>query len=174
MKKPLLIIVLVVLLIAVSLWLVIASLSRPEETPPPENVPEFPTGGGGPVAGPSGTLTYTTAGGSVAVADFRRSPGARSIGSGNYLIEPSAAPGMLKPYQLLFFEYDGSFLISLAAEPLGAVRQEAERDLLSRLGVSESEACGLPIMVTVPSDISGEYAGRDLGLSFCPGGVPLP
>jgi len=77
------------------------------------------------------------------------------------------------PYVISFFSEDQSFTVSLFAQPINAIRRRAESDLLNQLGLSEGEACFLRYVVLVPFDIDKNYAGRNLGFSFCPGAVEL-
>lgn len=56
--------------------------------------------------------------------------------------------------------------------PLGDIRAEAEADLRRRLPLNPLQLCRLNIEVYVGR--SSEFAGRDLGLSFCPSATRLP
>lgn len=80
-------------------------------------------------------------------------------------------------YNIAYFRKGNSFIISLFNTPFGTSRKNAEQELLSKLGISQQEACNLSIRVTVPQSydlIAGtNYSGRDLGLSFCPGSIQL-
>lgn len=76
-------------------------------------------------------------------------------------------------HQIFYFADDQSITISLRSEPLDFARQQAERDLLRVTGLEEAEICLLTIQVTTPRTVSLEYAGRNLGLSFCPFSVTL-
>lgn len=77
-------------------------------------------------------------------------------------------------FQILFYPQNSGILISLLAEPLGAVRLAAEDALRAKLGLSDSQLCRLTVDVMTPGDVNFTYAGRNLGLSFCPGAVTLP
>jgi hypothetical protein len=76
-------------------------------------------------------------------------------------------------YQLFYFEADKSINVVLLTEPFGDIRKVAESQLLTRLGISEKDACSMDIRVSVPSFASESLSGRNLGLSFCPGSVQL-
>ncbi len=76
-------------------------------------------------------------------------------------------------YQLIYTNVDG-FSIMLLDLPLGTVRLQAEREFISKLGITQAEACQLPVYVSTVAKVSEQYAGHSLGLSFCPGSVELP
>lgn len=66
-------------------------------------------------------------------------------------------------------------LVSLLAEPLGEVRRDAENELRLILNISDADICALPdIQVWTSRSVNEFFAGKDLGLSFCPGAVTLP
>lgn len=77
-------------------------------------------------------------------------------------------------YQIIYFENGSGFLISIFQEPLGENRLKAEEELRSTLRLSDAQLCKLSIDVAVSDDANETYSGRNLGLSFCPGAVPLP
>jgi hypothetical protein len=67
-----------------------------------------------------------------------------------------------------------SFTIAFNKEPIGEVRLAMERFLLTTLGLTEQQLCNLNYFVGVPIDINQQYAGKNLGFSFCPGATILP
>ena len=72
-------------------------------------------------------------------------------------------------------ERDSSFLVTLLSEPLSSARADAERFLRDELELSDAALCALNTRVVAPADVNEAYAAHgDLGLSFCPGAVPLP
>lgn len=77
-------------------------------------------------------------------------------------------------FQILYFPSESYFLVSLFVEPLGQTRREAEAALREKLGLSDADLCALHSDVTTSADVNEMYAGRNLGLSFCPGSVALP
>lgn len=77
-------------------------------------------------------------------------------------------------YQTLYFPQDSYFLISLLGEPLGQNRIAAENALRDKLGLSDEQLCKLNVEVRTTSGVNDTYAGKDLGLSFCPGATKLP
>lgn len=70
-------------------------------------------------------------------------------------------------YQILYEEQFNQFLISILGSPFEQVRQEAERRLISDLGISEDEACQFNVVITTPSFANPDFSGKPYGLSFC-------
>lgn len=66
------------------------------------------------------------------------------------------------------------FTISLNREPLGEVRYAAETHLERILGIDAKGMCRLKYLVGTTVYINEDYAGKNLGFSFCPGAVILP
>ena len=62
----------------------------------------------------------------------------------------------------------------IQAEPIGTVRKTAEQALKNRLGLPDAQICNLDTQVWVNPGTNDTYAGRDLGISFCPGSIKLP
>lgn len=79
----------------------------------------------------------------------------------------------LSPYIITYVASDQSFNIGLFKEPLGDVRKQAEQDFLTKLGVTQAEACRLKHVVQTPFWVSSFYGGKNLGFSFCPGATQL-
>jgi hypothetical protein len=67
-----------------------------------------------------------------------------------------------------------SFIITLTEEPIGQARLDAEQFLLTTLGLTQSQMCSLNYLVGVTKYVSEQYAGKNLGFSFCPGATVLP
>lgn len=76
-------------------------------------------------------------------------------------------------YRLTYFKDVDQFLITIIYDDVFSARSLAEEDLLKYLDINENEACQLNVSVGVPFSYSQEYAGVELGLSFCEGGLPL-
>ncbi len=72
------------------------------------------------------------------------------------------------------FGAPASFIVSIIQEPMGANRIAAESALRSLLKIANAQMCALDIQVVVSVSLSEAYAGRNLGLSFCPNSVRLP
>lgn len=78
-------------------------------------------------------------------------------------------------FYIQFDETNSSFTISLVTEPLGESRLLSEDFLRSTLKLSDSQLCKLKVNVGVPRELNQIYGSyENLGLSFCPGAVPLP
>ena len=76
-------------------------------------------------------------------------------------------------FSVAYSEVDGSFAIGITAKPLAEYRERASNYLLDVLQISEVEACKLNVYVGVTDDIDPKLAGKNFGLSFCPGSVQL-
>ena len=128
-----------------------------------------------------GALTVTARdGGTVSVNDFKNDPTVVAAPSGNqgyyYLtgwLDPKH-PARTYPYSIFYVDADQSFNITLQQEPIKQTRQQAEQELLQRLGIGQQGACRLNYWVGVPYGVNPIYSGKNLGFSFCPGAVQLP
>lgn len=78
------------------------------------------------------------------------------------------------PYIIAYTEATQFFTISVLQEPIGVVRGVAEQYLMSHLGISQDQMCKLNYTLSVPNSVSSQYAGMNLGFSFCRGATPLP
>ena len=138
-------------------------------------------GGGGVVAVPNqsdipfGKMGVRGKNSTIVVNDFRteRTPFQGSEGNFFEVAKVDDSSGINR-YTILYFEADESFAVIIGTTPLGIVRREAERKLLSDLGISQSEACALTYYVSTPYFVSPGYSGKNLLLSFCPGAEVLP
>jgi hypothetical protein len=86
---------------------------------------------------------------------------------------PDSTAGKNLPYIIEYIKSTQFFNIALLKEPLGASRLEAERYLLTHLGISKVDACKLKYSVAVPHWVNEQYAGIDLRFSFCPRATQL-
>jgi len=95
---------------------------------------------------------------------------------GTVIYEEMGATLKVHPhYTLLYFSDDQSFLIGLTGGDLHTVRTDAEKELITILGITEDEACQISVVTRVPSDVNKKASiGGDYGLSFCPSGKQLP
>ncbi len=106
-------------------------------------------------------FAIATSQGTVLVNNFYKNAAqVFSDGSGALIIRDPA-------YDILYFQPDGSFTISILKKPVLAVRAQAQEAFLQELGVSQADACKLKVLVGVPISVDSQYSGRDLGLSFC-------
>ena len=168
-------------LIAVGFYLL-----RPQ---PPANIPNNPTfpsaGGQGGVLSQTMTLT-SRSGEPVTVQNFINNGVTErdTINSSQYYLAGKNALCELESdcysgapsdtFDIVYFADEDAFAVGLTAEPLGEARRNAEQFLLKTLGVSQEELCTLDYFVTTNVDVSEQYAGADLGFSFCPGAMRLP
>jgi hypothetical protein len=93
--------------------------------------------------------------------------------SNDGLYEYRAGDTFNSRYTIAYHEFDGSIIVSLQSQPLANVRREAEQALLQLTRLPQSTLCELTILVTTPISVSQTFSGQNLGLSFCPGSVPL-
>jgi hypothetical protein len=75
------------------------------------------------------------------------------------------------PYVIEYIKKAQSFNITVLRNPVMQTKMEAERYLVSALGIPEDQICRLKYMVSVPNYVSQFYAGLNLGLSFCDAGL---
>ncbi len=66
------------------------------------------------------------------------------------------------------------FTINLTSEPIGQSRLDAEQFLEVTLGLSQAQMCGLNYYLGVTLPVNQQFAGKNLGFSFCPGATALP
>ncbi len=67
----------------------------------------------------------------------------------------------------------GTFFITVNAEPVVEVSKMAEKVFLEKLEIDETYACELYVVLNVPSTIDSDLADYDFGLSFCPGRIHI-
>lgn len=89
--------------------------------------------------------------------------------------DPSYAGGEGTSFEIQFSENDDHFIILLTQEPLSQARASAEQFLYNTLGIPTEQICQLSVEVFVATQTNTAFADKgSLGLSFCPGAVPLP
>ncbi len=87
---------------------------------------------------------------------------------------PDATATANPPYIIEYISATQYFSIALLQEPIGTVRAVAEQYLIEHLGITQSQMCQLNYTLSVPNSVNSQYAGKDLGFSFCPGATVLP
>lgn len=125
-------------------------------------------------------------GGTIAVNDFIHN-GLTILDKanpGNYLLagnlgycfnKPSECQAAPAPnFYVYFYGASQTFVIALIKEPIGQARLDMEQFMAEELGISETQMCSLNYYVGVTRYINDQYAGRNLGFSFCPGATALP
>jgi hypothetical protein len=82
--------------------------------------------------------------------------------------------GSTTDFAIEYFPKGNVFVVGLSTEPLGKVRTEAQTFLLNDLGITQAQACSLNYSVMTADSVNEQYAGQNLGFSFCSGAVELP
>lgn len=77
-------------------------------------------------------------------------------------------------YQITYVASLQEYAIVVYASPFEPARQEAERAFLTKLGISEKEACGLRVSVSTPPFVNPKEGGKTYRLSFCAEPGPAP
>jgi len=70
-------------------------------------------------------------------------------------------------FQILYFANENEFLISILGSPFEENRQEAEKELLKQLEITEEKACQLKVIISTPSFANPDESGQNFNLSFC-------
>lgn len=133
--------------------------------------------GGSGASGETGLAVAGQNGSAVVVHDFTKDPQTKADPNNAgqyYLTGDTDVVAGVTPYSIFFVEANQSFNITLLKEPIKDIRIQAETELMQRLNITEAQACSLNYYVSVPAQVSEFYAGKNLGLSFCPGAVVLP
>ena len=174
MNKKLLIIGLVlgIIVLLIAIFQMKPDSTRTTEIQDQENFEAYNNKYVEPEMTPKGELAIETVSGSkISVPDIRTNLETVTFDGQDFKFYDSGDGSAA--YELLYFSGDSSFLISLESEPLRDARNAGEIKLLDKLGISAAEACQLKIRVATNIRVSEMYAGKELGLSFCPGSVAL-
>lgn len=110
-------------------------------------------------------------------AEDRANPGNYYLAGGNGVCSDNGTCVEGAPatdFAVVYFSEDDSFIISLTQEPLGDARRHAEQFLMQTLGISEASMCALNYYLSTDGYVSTQYAGTNLGFSFCEGATQLP
>lgn len=180
-------------IIATTVWYV---LSRPDTVPQTSETPTtLPIGD---FVSPTSSATGTSSqgmqktalviqdGSTVVANDFIRNgvtiPDTQNIGryllAGNFeycVSDPQQCQaGSARSFNIFYNSVPQSFTIALTDEPIGQARLEMEQSLLAMLGITEQQMCSLNYYVGVTVYVNSQFAGKNLGFSFCPGATVLP
>jgi hypothetical protein len=172
--------IIVIGLIALAFWLMGGSQSSPNN---PSNGQITL-----PISNSTGQTTNTTpstgtSGGTIKAKDFLNDPATVKdpINPGYYYLGyhvnegvPDSTATDSPPYIVEYISSTQYFDIALLQEPIGTTRGEAEQYLMAHLGISETQMCQLNYTVSVPDSVNSQYAGKNLGFSFCSGATILP
>ena len=164
MLKKLLIIIIIVALLGIGAWFYFQNLPTQNNSGITGNVASGTLPAISVVALPTSTMladmvAIGTSKGTVVVKNFYRTGVGRDE---EYLYFESSSA-----YSLLYDTIDSSFVVSISGGPLSETRSVAEGALLSALGVNQTDACKLTVVVGVSSDVDPSLAHRALPLSFC-------
>jgi len=110
------------------------------------------------------TLTIGTSQGSVVMNNF--------YDSADYIDQAQQAVVVQQTstYVTVYNIADSSFSITVLSMPFETAQQAAEAAFLNTLNISQGDACKLNVHENVPSNVSSQYAGKSLLLSFCKSG----
>lgn len=70
-------------------------------------------------------------------------------------------------YQIIYFQKEDQFLISILKSPFEAIREEAEDEFLQITKADQETLCKLDVVLTTPSFANPSLAGKIVYLSFC-------
>ena len=130
--------------------------------------------------GTSRPVSYVSSGDTLFVNNFLENadtysdpvnPGYYSLG---YPLNQTTTGTSSPPYLIMYIKTTQFFTIELLQEPIGETRTQVELFLEQRLGLTQNDLCELNYTISAPVSVSQEYAGRNLGFSFCPGATVLP
>lgn len=191
MKRLLLIVFVLALIGIITFFVFVGFGSKPAPIAPSGGNVTLPVSGnmpavtsGNSVQGLPLSVTVVGAGGIVTpTRDFVHAPtsgeyptkgyfylGYHASGAGVDNVTATDSP----PYLIEYIATTQYFNIELLSEPIGPIRLDAEQFLMNDLGVSQSQMCQLNYMLSVPASVNSEFAGKNLGFSFCPGATVLP
>lgn len=167
MKKIVIIFIILIFILGIAFYFLFLRTSSP--TPPPSQVNGFPITPPSPppiLPNPDQkTFIIETPAGGIEVNNFIKDaqPQANDI----FLLKETGL------YAIYYDARFSSFSIILLAEPLISARQEAEIGILDIVRIDSGALCKLDISLTVPAAVNPNIAGKEYGISFCPGGIPF-
>ena len=118
------------------------------------------------------TLKLKDSGGRISVRNFLSDPNVKKLADDFYQIT-SSGDNDGEFSSSYYYTDDGGIILLLTREPLSVARLLAENELRLLLQLPDESLCGLEILVQTNRYVNINYAGRNLGLSFCPGSVSL-
>lgn len=72
-----------------------------------------------------------------------------------------------RQYQILYLSQFNKFQIDVVGSPFEQYRYQAEQELLTALGITQTEACMLDVTTATSIHDNPDFAGVDYPLSFC-------
>ncbi len=158
-------IIIFIIALAVGAYFLLRGNSASPSAGTTENLPPVATSTTSPF--PTGnTFSINTSEGGVTVKNFYNTKAYATQDQQTVVLAQNDS------YTIDYYRADSSFGIGLLSGPFQATRNAAESVFLSQLGVSKSDACKLTVDETV-LDKSSQYNGELIGLSFCPGAIPI-
>lgn len=164
------VVILAIVAVGVVAFLAVLLFQNPAKnpSPAPNNGFDIDIGTKVPVVNvpKSDSIILNTAKGQVKVNNF--------IKAAKLIVNPSVYVENNSDYAIVYSQSTQDFLLDLFARNAGeavTIRAEAEAKFLSALGISESDACKLPVLVEIPFSYSEELSGKNYGLSFCPNSI---
>ena len=118
------------------------------------------------------TIIIQTPSGGVQVRDFYKTAKHKYSYAGTTIVYIQET----KDYVITYSDETNDFLIHLYAYSLASavnLRRIAEKDFITRLNISQNDACRLNVHVAIPPDYNETLSGKDYRLSFCPDGRQL-
>lgn len=146
----------------------------------------FPSGAGitqTPGGTQQTTITIASSNGVIQTRDFKSDPTtvADPINHGQFYLGYHFSEGRWDttatdnpPYIIDYVDSSQYFIVTLLQEPIRQTRLQAQQYITVHLGITEDQICQLKYTVNVPGWVNANYAGTNLGFSFCSGAVQLP
>jgi hypothetical protein len=190
MKKLIIIVPVIVLLGFIAFWIFVGFGSKSVTNDTSGSSVTLPSSGNVPVSTSinpvqeQSLITIAGSGGSVIpTLDFIHASTTGEYPNAGYyylgyhsplqgILDPTATDS--PPYIIEYINATQFFNISLLQEPIGEVREKAQQYLMTQLGISQDQMCRLNYSLGVPARVNSQYAGRELGFSFCLGATKLP
>ena len=160
----------VMLVLVVSAWQFYSARS-------PEQVEDTPKLASVPRDSGTSVLLRTRDGKNVTVPDFTYThPSVTYEETGRIYVFLTQTDDLVEkdPRYGITYGSDSTFIIALLASPLSESRAAAEVAFKEFVPLPDSVLCALSVTVQVADTIDTQYAGKNVGLSFCPGALPLP
>lgn len=170
MKRKIIILAVTTILLATLAVLAFRLFSAEPDTEPGDIPEEDQTLPVGDVTDGEDSLVFSTTDGDITVRDFYHDP----VASTSYMLTLYDDPDVGSIY---FTRSERSFTI--IARPVSVAdfrrtRPVLEAKILELLGVSQKQACLLPIFLSTVSPSREEFSGANFGLSFCYNSLPTP
>jgi len=160
----------VILILVVSAWQ-FYSVREPEEVADAPKLASVPRDSGASV------LLKTRDGKNVTVPDFTYThPSVTYEETGLIYVFLTQTDDLVEKDSRYGIAYgsDSTFIIALLTPPLSESRAAAEAAFKDFVPLPDSVLCSLAVTVQVTDTIESPYAGKNVGLSFCPGALALP